>query len=168
MVLLLRGITRSARWGPIRTWRPYVIGAGNQAMGGASIGIGANNHAKQDYACAIGLDCSALGIASFAMGRSNVAHGNASRALGNHCTAGSSASVGVCAFADGSGCNAVGDYHVAFGHEAATDSSNVFVYSLGDSSWAFGFDADNSGCLKYNGHGNSFGKLSRFEVAAGG
>ena len=32
-----------------------------------------------------------------------------------------------------------------------TDPSNVFVYSLGDSSWAFGFDADNSGCLKYNG-----------------
>jgi len=71
--------------------------------------------------------------------------------LGNYCTAGAGGGLsGVCAFADGSGCEATGDYHVAFGNAAITDPSNVFVYSLGDASWAFGFVAgtDSSACLR--------------------
>ena len=141
------------------------IGDGNMADASYAVAMGYNNTASGAGAVAMGLDNSANYNCAVAMGSSNVVHGDCAVAMGWKNTAGWTGSGGSYAialgggciasgkasFANGSGCNANGDYHVAFGNAASTDPSNVFVYSLGDSSWAFGFDADNSGCLKYNG-----------------
>ena len=123
------------------------MGWENTAYGAGAVALGQNNTAGAGAgAVAMGKSCVSSGEAAVAMGEECVAAGHWSAAMGTDCSA-----LGTASFADGSGCNATGDYHVAFGNAASTDSSNVFVYSLGDSSWAFGFDVDNSGCLKYNG-----------------